>query len=303
MLEPAPKPPRLTQAPDGRWSIHAPAKLNLGLKIYPARPDGFHNLESWMVPLSWHDTLLITPRGKLALTISGRAEGIPTDLAQNLVGRAALRLSQEAGIEPTGQIELHKVVPPAGGLGGGSSDAAAALVALNVLWQIHLPEDALVKIAAELGSDVALFIAARPSFCAGRGEILQPLPAYNPLFAVLLLPPQGIATKPVYEAFDQGHRHARAVAFDWSTWARLPAEELNRVLLNDLESAAFHIAPWLMELRHRAAALVGQNVHMTGSGSTLFTLCGSAARAAETRQLLIENLGGACACVSARVLR
>jgi len=303
LVKPCPETRRLQQAPDGRWMIHAPAKLNLGLRIFPPRPDGFHDLESWMVPLAWHDTLWITPDRPLELQVQGRAEGIPTALDKNLVGRAALRLARHANIAPTGLLELHKVVPSGGGLGGGSSDAAAALVALNALWQTGFSTPVLEELAAELGSDVAFFVRARPAFCTGRGEILQPLRGYNTLFAVLLLPPQGIATRPVYQALDQGHRHATAAAFDWDVWATLPARELNAVLRNDLEPPAFALAPWLAELRRQAVAICGQNVHMTGSGSTLFTLCGSAAQATKLRHLFIEHLGQSCACVSARILR
>jgi 4-diphosphocytidyl-2-C-methyl-D-erythritol kinase len=277
--------------------------LNLGLKVFPPRPDGFHELESWMVPLSWHDTLLLTPDRPLELKILGRSEGIPADVQKNLVGRAALRLAREAGIQPSGLIELHKVVPPGGGLGGGSSDAAAALVALNQIWQTNLPQRTLTKLAAELGSDVAFFVDCEPAFCTGRGEMLQPMPAYNALFAVLLLPPQGLATKPVYESLDRGNRHPVESTFDWRAWARLAADELNDVLANDLEPAAFYIAPWLADLRQKASAAIGQKVHMTGSGSTLFTLCGSSARASTLKQCLLDNFGPSCACVTARILR
>ena len=293
---------RVIQLPDGRWSIGAPAKLNLGLRIFPARPDGFHDLESWMVPLAWHDTLLITPGRPLELYISGRSEGIPTDLSNNLVGRAALLLAKEAGIEPTGLVELHKVVPPGGGLGGGSSDAASALVALDSIWQTHLGEATLLRLAAELGSDVPFFVNARSAFCTGRGEILHPLRAYNRLFAVLLLPPQGIGTKSVYEVFDRGGNPAVADTWPWQQWAALPAEALNGVLANDLQPPAFSLAPWLRELCDQASTLGGQKVHMTGSGSTLFTLTSSAARAAELKCLFTEKLSPACACVSARIL-
>src|SRR5271167_3520022 len=96
----------------GRWMIEAPAKLNLGLRIFPARPDGFHDLESWMVPLSWHDTLEYTPDAPLSLTVHGRSEGIPTEMEKNLVGRALLALADVARIKPHGHINLHKIVPP-----------------------------------------------------------------------------------------------------------------------------------------------------------------------------------------------
>jgi 4-diphosphocytidyl-2-C-methyl-D-erythritol kinase len=287
----------------GSYSIQAPAKLNLGLKVFPRRPDGFHDLQTWMVPLSWHDTLVITPGGPLRLQIHVRAEGIPTDIQKNLVGKAAVALAAKAGIEPTGLIELHKVVPPGGGLGGGSSDAAAALLLLNQVWQIHLPDDSLLDLAAQLGSDVPFFIGCQPAYCTGRGEFLSPMPACNHLFAVLLLPPDGLATKGVFEAFDGGIVRPNSHAFHWSAWSGLTADALNEVLENDLESAAFSQAPWLSDIKNKATNSIGRKVHMTGSGSTLFALCGSSVQASEIKQRLLQDFGESCCCVAARILR
>src|SRR5271154_4057027 len=103
---------RARQMPTGAWRITAPAKLNLGLRVFPARADGFHDLQSWMVPLSWHDTVEYTPGGAPELRVHGRTEGIPAEMEKNLVGRALLALAREAGIAPHGQVDLHKVIPP-----------------------------------------------------------------------------------------------------------------------------------------------------------------------------------------------
>ncbi len=247
---------RIQTLPDNRLQIHAPAKLNLGLRVFPARPDGFHDLETWMVPLSWHDTLTISNDGPLHLQITGRAQNIPTDLAKNLVGRAALKLAAAAGIQPRGTITLHKVLPPGGGLGGGSSDAANALLALNHAWNLHWPEEQLITLAAELGSDVPFFIPGRASLCTGRGEVMTDLRGKaGPLFAILLIPPMGCPTKDVYAAFDRGEQHdasLRNKPTDWVRAASAAADELLELLVNDLEPAAFFVAPWLKELRSRA---------------------------------------------------
>src|SRR5205085_2095170 len=130
------------------------------------------------------------------------------------------------GIPPTGTLQLHKVVPPGGGLGGGSSDASAALVALNRAWKIDLPETKLLEIAGALGSDVPFFISARPALCTGRGEIMSPLVPRVPLFAVLIIPPQGCPTKDVYQAFDALPRSAFP-ATDWKRFSEATAEQLN----------------------------------------------------------------------------
>jgi 4-diphosphocytidyl-2-C-methyl-D-erythritol kinase len=294
---------RVTRSDDGRWMIHAHAKLNLGLRIFPARPDGFHDLETWMVPTSWYDTLWVDPNSpSLQLEITGRSQGVPTELDKNLVGKAALKLAAAAGIQPHGKITLHKVLSPGGGIGGGSSDAAAVLVALNDAWNLHWEAPRLEALAAQLGSDIPFFVPCRPSLCTGRGEIMTPLPLAQPLHAVLVIPPQGCPTKDVYQAFDAGHQHRPArTKTDWQRCALADAAELDALLVNDLEPAAFAVAPWLAELRRQTAAVLGQPVHMTGSGSTLFALCGSGARAGEMHSLLASALP--CPSVPVSILR
>ena len=299
-----PEMTRVTRTEEGRWRVRACAKLNLGLRVFPARPDGFHDLETWMVPISWHDTLWVDPSPTaLTLEITGRSAGVPVEIDKNLVGRAAVKLAAAAGVEARGRITLHKVLPPGGGIGGGSSDAAGALAALNAAWGLNWGAARLEAVAGELGSDVPFFVAARPSLCTGRGEIMRPMPPAEPLFAVLVIPPRGCPTKEVYQAFDAGHQHRPArERTNWERCAFARAEELDGMLVNDLEPAAFAVAPWLAELRRQVEKVVGRSVHMTGSGSTLFVLCGSGAQAGE----IAGRLGGAiadCGCVAAEVLR
>jgi 4-diphosphocytidyl-2-C-methyl-D-erythritol kinase len=294
---------RLPRLADGRWAIEAHAKLNLGLRVFPARTDGFHDLETWMVPTSWYDTLWVQAcQEPLSLEITGRSEGVPTEIAKNLVGRAAVALAGDAAIAPRGKITLHKVLPPGGGIGGGSSDAACALVALNEAWELHWPVEKLEAVAATLGSDVPFFVRGRASLCTGRGEIMTPLAPQMPLFAVLIIPPQGCPTRDVYLAFDQGHQHRPSrEKTDWRRCARATADELNALLVNDLEPAAFAVAPWLADLRRQAAEAVGRPVHMTGSGSTLFTLCSSAVEAEQTHACLAAALP--CPCLPVQIVR
>lgn len=289
----------------GELRILAPAKINLGLRVFPLRSDGFHPLESWMVPTSWHDTLTFTPRGPLKLTVTGRAEEIPTELDKNLITRAAIKLAQRAGIEPTGTIHLHKVLPPGGGLGGGSSDAANTLVALNRMWNVNLTAEILVEIAASLGSDIPFFLPGVAALCTGRGEILTPLPGQHPLFAIMIVPPQGCPTKDVYQAFDTGHQHPAAIRetkTDWNRISSLRGRDLLNELINDLEPPAFDVAPWLKELRDKASSAAGRPVHMTGSGSTLYTLADSGAEAHALQEQLKNELGDAHAIIPTRLV-
>ncbi|HMD55522.1 MAG TPA: 4-(cytidine 5'-diphospho)-2-C-methyl-D-erythritol kinase, partial [Phycisphaerae bacterium] len=193
---------RIRSSSDGSITIHAPAKLNLGLRIFPKRPDGFHDLESWFVPISLYDTLIISPAESMSLTLTGDVQGLSEDVNTNLVGRAALALAQSAGITPRAAIRLHKLIPYGGGLGGGSSDAAAALVALNDFWKIGNTTEELEKLGLGLGSDVPFFIRATSGVCRGRGEQITPLPLKRFHYAVLAIPPHGVFTKLVYEKFD-----------------------------------------------------------------------------------------------------
>jgi 4-diphosphocytidyl-2-C-methyl-D-erythritol kinase len=252
-----------------------------------------------MVGISWQDTVFVEAAESLSLVVTGRSTGVPVEPEKNLAGRAALALAAAGGVAARARITLHKVLPHGGGIGGGSSDAASTLLALNAEWELRWPVARLAPIAASLGSDIPFFLEAVPSLCTGRGEIMTPLLPRHPLFAVLIVPPMGCPTKAVYQAFDAGRRHEPARAgTDWQACAEMTAEELNCVLVNDLESAAFLVAPGLESLRDRAARLLGRPIQMTGSGSTLFTLCGAGEQAEEMSRRLQAEMKDACASVA-----
>jgi 4-diphosphocytidyl-2-C-methyl-D-erythritol kinase len=308
-------PERVVQVDQKTWRAFAPAKLNLGLRVYPVRADGYHDLESWFVPVSWHDTLTFTEisqqaplhppthfGAKIEFSVSGRTEGIPTDPAQNLVGKAAIALAQSAGIDAAARIELCKVLAPGGGLGGGSADAALTLVALNLMWGLGYSAEKLREIAAGLGSDVPFFVEGVPALCKGRGEVIAPMAGGHPLFAVLIIPQQGISTRDVFKTFDEKQESGNLARVEWASLAKTSAVELNEVLFNDLEDPAFRVAPWLLSIRDEAAEVCGQKVHMTGSGSTLFTLCPTGQRAELASRKLAAELSGNTTCVPVRIL-
>jgi 4-diphosphocytidyl-2-C-methyl-D-erythritol kinase len=176
---------------------------------------------------------------------------------------------------------LSKRIPVGAGLGGGSSDAARALVGLNRLWNAGRAADQLSGFAARFGSDVPFFVAAStfgPSaVCAGRGEIVRPSPAPAPKWALLVLPPFPLATRDVYGRFDELGLAAESDVDgshepDWGEWASSGADELLARLVNDLEPAAFSLSPRLAALRGEVERQVGRVVRMSGSGSSLFTL-------------------------------
>ena len=277
----------------------APAKINLHLRVGTRRDDGFHPLLTWMCTVGLFDTLTLEAAPERA-PMAGRAgapgaystggSGIRFDCDRNdlprdegnLVVRVAnafaTELHAERVVTPV-SVTLAKRIPVGAGLGGGSSDAAWTLVGLSRLWDAGWAADRLSGFAARFGSDVPFFVAAAfrsPSAaCAGRGEVVRPLPPPGPKWAVLVLPSFGLSTRDVYARFDElrlGYDRDVASGPDWHRWAGLGAAQLLPLLVNDLEPAAFSVSPPLAALREEVERTAGRVVRMSGSGSSLFTL-------------------------------
>jgi 4-diphosphocytidyl-2-C-methyl-D-erythritol kinase len=272
-------------------TIHAPAKLNLSLAVLERRADGFHEIESLMVPVDLADTLAVTPGGppgiRLVVRFAGPlatprgrvlARDVPAD-ETNLVVRAVAALAAEAGIEPALDIELAKRIPSGAGLGGGSSDAAAALAAVAEAWKLDWPRERLAVIGGRIGSDVPWFFAGGAAVAAGRGERIVAVAPLCSLFAVIACPPQGLSTAAVYQAcMPSRARAGEAVALA----AALAAGDLRAalpLLANDLEPPARRLSPAVDRLLADLAQAGGLCPRLTGSGSACFTLCRTLAEA------------------------
>lgn len=266
--------------------VYSLAKINLHLRVGPKRSDGFHPLVSWMVAVRLFDILDFTLDTAGRVDLSCPHPAVPVD-DRNLIVQAArimqVQQTQNPGgetsvspIEPGARgvrIELSKVIPMGGGLGGGSSNAATTLKALNALWLLNLSQERLSALAGGLGSDVPFFLEGCSSICTGRGEIITRVKSPKACWVVLLLPEISMPTPAVYRQFDQMPTCPDFdQAVDWAQWCTLSAEELLRKLQNDLEPPAFALCPNLGFLRETAQALVARPVRMSGSGSTLFTL-------------------------------
>jgi len=211
----------------------APAKVNLGLHVLRRRPDGFHDLATVFLPIGWADRLSGRPGGEIALTTSD--PGLPTDRS-NLIVRAALSLRQWAGDPGLGAaMHLDKRVPYGAGLGGGSSDAAAALRLLSSLWALDVPEADLHALALDLGSDVPFFLDGVPAHGTGRGEQLAPLhdadgrPYRCPFWLVVAVPPVHVSTAEAFAGIapDADSRPDLAAAVTSNDLARWRAEVTN----------------------------------------------------------------------------
>lgn len=275
----------------GTVEIRAPAKLNLSLAVLARRPDGFHDIESLMVPVTLHDVVRVRPGGppgiRLAVRFGGQLAGphgaalardVPTD-DSNLVVRAVRLLGVEAGIEPCLDIDLVKSIPSGAGLGGGSSDAAAVLRGTAAAWNIDWPAERLASIGAAIGSDVPWFFAGGPAIARGRGERVEPVPAVRPLAAVIACPVVGLSTAAVYANCtpDSGLRGMALRLANALTGGGLAAAV--PFMHNALEEPARRLCPdvdRLLAALGRAGAVAPR---LTGSGSACFALTRTVAEA------------------------
>jgi 4-diphosphocytidyl-2-C-methyl-D-erythritol kinase len=266
----------------------APAKINLHLRIGPARSDGFHSLLSWMTTVGLFDSLSLTTtelkKSGEPVVLHCDDPTLPCD-GTNLVVRAAKLFRERVLLDsdsPEGvSIELEKRIPAGGGLGGGSSDAARTLLGLDWLWSSGSGRSAgdarcLSELGLSLGSDVPFFLYGSSSICTGRGEAVVPIGAPTVAkWVTLVLPPIGMPTANVYRRFDEmglGRVQDIDEQPDWKIWLSLAAEALLPLLVNDLEAPAFSLRSELGELRNRLENTMGRPVRMSGSGSSLFTL-------------------------------
>jgi 4-diphosphocytidyl-2-C-methyl-D-erythritol kinase len=260
--------------------IPAFAKVNLTLKLLGKRPDGFHALESVMQMVTLADTLVLEEADEFRFTCSEPALAG----ADNLVVRAAHLLGAHCAGARGVHLHLEKHIPVQAGLGGGSSDAAAALVALNEFWQVRLPLEAVRTLAARLGSDVPFFLDGPAALVQGRGERVTPLQHHAALPLVLVQPAHGLSTAAVY-----GRVRVPAVTAreHWlpETTAMVRALELGSptrvatALVNDLEYPALTLYPELAMYRERLFAHGCLGVLLCGSGSALLGLCADTATA------------------------
>ncbi|HEY2413403.1 MAG TPA: 4-(cytidine 5'-diphospho)-2-C-methyl-D-erythritol kinase [Pirellulaceae bacterium] len=291
--------------------VQTPAKLNLFLEVLGKRGDGYHEIETLIVGLGLYDTLIFTPKDTHEITLHCRwalgatAERNRTEPAsaiaaindeipsgpQNLVWRAVELLRNEADVRGGASLELVKRIPAAAGLGGGSSDAAAALVAANLGWQLNWPRERLVELAAKIGSDVPFFLVGGAAICRGRGERIERTAARR-LHTVVVRPPVGISTADVYKACQVADKRATVDRIQSALAHGAPAE-IARLMTNRLHSAAEGLTPWIEELKTRFEGEDELGHQMSGSGSSYFGICRSARSARRVAARLRARRSGA----------
>lgn len=253
--------------------VFAPAKINLTLKVGRPRADGLHPIESAVMFADIGDVVEAEAAEALTLRITGEfADDLSAD-ENNLVLAAARALADAAGREAKASLSLEKTLPVASGIGGGSSDAAAALRALNALWDLNLPVSRLAEIARGLGADVPVCVGAETAFMTGTGESFRPFAA-TPFAAVLVNPIIPLPTANVYRQFDRMNLGSELGASAPPLWSN-PEAALREIaaLGNDLQPAARALLPELDEI----AALMRADPRvlyagLSGSGATMFAL-------------------------------
>jgi 4-diphosphocytidyl-2-C-methyl-D-erythritol kinase len=236
---------------------------------------------------------LYVPRSSSAAAESAGSFGIE-ELPQgidNIAVRAIRLLGERAGIDRPADIRLTKRIPSAAGLGGGSSDAAAALVAANAAWNLNWPRARLGELAAELGSDVPFFLYSGPAVCRGRGEQIEPVRRFGKLHVVVVRPPAGLSTAAVYQACRPSVSPLPVEPLLEALWQG-DARSLGGRMHNALQGAARRLSPWIDRLAGEFDGMDCLGSQMSGSGSSYFGICRNAGHAqAVARRLRARRLG------------
>lgn len=255
----------------------APAKLNLFLHVVGRRADGYHLLQSVFRLIDRADTVHLELRADGRVVRDGDLPGVPED--RDLTVRAARLLQAHAPAGAGVSIRLDKVLPMGGGLGGGSSDAATVLLALNRLWQVNLPRETLQRLALQLGADVPVFVFGQTAFAEGVGEILRPLSA-PPAWYVVLMPPVQVPTAAIFAAPELTRNSPPLKIARFS--AGMGHNDLQPVVVSRYPEVARHLE-WLGQFGE---------ARMTGSGACVFASFGTESAARDVLRQLPETMQG-----------
>lgn len=275
-------------------TIRAPAKVNLFLEVLGQRLDGYHDLATLMVTVGLYDTLELKEECTRDLNlsiVSYPQTGARSDLQalsdgpDNLILRAAELLRKQSRCASGASIRLHKRIPLAAGLAGGSSNAAATLSGLNRLWRLGLAEAELSALGAELGSDVPFFFYPPAAWCTGRGEIVEPIQVDHSFWIVLVFPPVGLSTARVFRALQlpEGTIDGKALC---QALTKGDLDAIRSGMHNRLQATACSLCPELEEVLEKLTIVAPNGTLMSGSGTTCFALCGDR----EEADRVIEHL-------------
>jgi 4-diphosphocytidyl-2-C-methyl-D-erythritol kinase len=251
-------------------TIPAPAKLNLTLEVLKKRADGYHEIKSVLQTLSLSDNFYF----RAAETWEFKCNLPDWSAEKSLAFRAADLMQKKFSSVRGAAIEISKHIPLSSGLGGDSSDAAAVLCGLNTLWDLELPLSELWEIAARLGSDVPLFLYQGTLLAEGRGEIITPLPAMPHMSVVLLIPPIRLEnkTRQLYSWLTPANFSSGKISLDLASMLVNKDKLPGNYLFNVFDSVGQNFFPTLIEYQQRFQEAGAGEIHLAGSGPTLFTL-------------------------------
>ncbi len=245
----------------------APAKLNISLKVFGKRPDGYHDIRSVMVPVSLYDEVTVEETAEGIEVVAGD-RSIPSD-ASNTCFKAARLFMERTGVPRGVRISIRKRIPTEAGLGGGSSDAAATFKGLMALTGIAPPEHELRAMATAIGADVPFFMCGRPALVEGLGERVTPLDWTVPFYALIVKPPFGFGTREGYKRLrrESGSPPPRGIVPAPRAWG-----DLVSMVGNDFERAWADARPEIGAIKGELLAAGASAAGMTGSGSAVFGL-------------------------------
>ncbi|GGP12203.1 4-(cytidine 5'-diphospho)-2-C-methyl-D-erythritol kinase [Nonomuraea glycinis] len=276
-------------------TVRVPAKVNVQLSVGPLREDGYHDLVNVFHAVSIFDDVVARESDSITVAVTGDwADLVPVD-DTNLAVQAARALAKHAGVCYGADLVIHKAIPVAGGMAGGSADAAAALVACNELWGLRLPAEDLMRLAADLGSDVPFSLMGGTALGTGRGELLTELPTTGTFHWTFAMADGGLSTPSVYAECDRLRATPSRGFWPEADAGLLAAlrdgdpHALGRCLSNDLQPAALSLRPALAVTLEAGRRLGALGAIVSGSGPTCAFLVEDAAHAARLAQALPER--------------
>jgi 4-diphosphocytidyl-2-C-methyl-D-erythritol kinase len=269
-------------------ALKAPAKVNLTLEVLGKRPDGYHEIRSIFQSVDLYDTLNFS--GAEDISLSCNAPGWSAE--NSLVSKAVSLLRESAALKNGAEIKLGKRIPYLSGLGGDSSDAAAVLRGLNELCGLSLSNRTLLSLADRLGSDVPFFIDGGTALVAGRGDVIEPLPAPPDLYLVLVVPDIPVdpgKTGRMYAAVKPSHFTDGSMTYKLAETLRKRRKPDSSMLFNTFENVAFDVFPGLDVYKKHLVKLGATRVHLAGSGPALFTLFDNKSKAEDLYRRCLDQ--------------
>lgn len=252
-------------------SIKSYAKINLVLNCYERMEDGYHSLDSIMLPISLHDSLIVSKQHSSDnyITIDDYSHGV---VRFNIASTTLEKLQAKYNVSDRYRIFIHKVIPMQAGLGGGSSNAAYTIKAFEKMSKISIPFDEQIELAKTLGADVPFFLTCKPARAKGIGEKLTPITVKNNYWVLVVKPSQGLSTKEVFEEADKMEMSIGNIDNVVKALEEGDDELLANNINNSLEAPAIKLLPEIQVIKHKLYNAGLKIVSMTGSGSAVFAM-------------------------------